>query len=149
MRKELDEALCRDFPDLYAQRHDDMRHTAMCWGFQCGDGWEPLIRKLSENLTKLAKWEDAEVVVSTVKEKYGTLSFYVWSGTDIMYDVIHGAENRSGSICEECGAYGRVRSRGNWLACRCAPCAHAEGYPLYDFEAEKLGVTEYRKEEET
>ena len=50
MRKDLDEALCRDFPLLFGDRKRPMDQTAMCWGFQCGDGWEPLIRRLSEKL---------------------------------------------------------------------------------------------------
>jgi hypothetical protein len=49
VRQELDEALVRDFPLLYRDRHGDMRSTCMVWGFP-GDGWEPLIRRLSERL---------------------------------------------------------------------------------------------------
>lgn len=44
MNNELDEALCRDFPEIFVDRSGDMTKTAMCWGFSCGDGWEPLIR---------------------------------------------------------------------------------------------------------
>jgi len=71
MKPELDEALVRDFPGLYARRGTDMRETAMCWGFECGDGWEPLIRRLSEKL------EPIGAVASQVKEKYGGLRFYI------------------------------------------------------------------------
>lgn len=44
MNKELDEKLCKDFPEIFRDRHGDTRTTAMCWGFDCGDGWEPVIR---------------------------------------------------------------------------------------------------------
>ena len=50
MSPELDKKLCEDFPELFRDRHGDMRTTAMCWGFSCGDGWEPLIRSLCETL---------------------------------------------------------------------------------------------------
>ncbi len=53
MKAELDEALVRDFPLLYADRHGNPKETCMCWGFACGDGWEPLIRRLSEKLEPL------------------------------------------------------------------------------------------------
>lgn len=53
MRRELDEALCKDFPALYRDRHADMRSTAMCWGIEPGDGWYGIIRRLSERLTEL------------------------------------------------------------------------------------------------
>ena len=49
MDKELDKKLVEDFPLLYADRGRSMRETCMCWGFPA-DGWEPLIRELSEKL---------------------------------------------------------------------------------------------------
>ena len=52
MKKELDEQLVKDFPLLYGDRHGDMQSTCMVWGFP-GDGWEPLIRRLSEKLEPL------------------------------------------------------------------------------------------------
>ena len=39
MRKELDEKLCEKYPLIFKNRHADMTETAMCWGFECGDGW--------------------------------------------------------------------------------------------------------------
>jgi len=39
MRKELDEALVAKYPLIFADRNGDMDTTAMCWGFDCGDGW--------------------------------------------------------------------------------------------------------------
>jgi len=44
MNKELDQKLCEDFPEIFRDRHGNMQTTAMCWGFTCADGWEPLIR---------------------------------------------------------------------------------------------------------
>ena len=46
IRQELDEKLVRDFPKIFRDRHGNMRETAMCWGFQCGDGWFDLIYEL-------------------------------------------------------------------------------------------------------
>lgn len=48
MRKELDEELCRKYPRIFRDRHGDMRTTAMCWGFDCGDGWYNIIDILCE-----------------------------------------------------------------------------------------------------
>jgi hypothetical protein len=50
MDRQLDEALCKDFPEIFRNRNGDMRTTAMCWGFECGSGWEPLIRATCERL---------------------------------------------------------------------------------------------------
>ena len=46
MRRELDEALCAKYPLIFKDRHENMQHTAMCWGFCCGDGWYNIIDTL-------------------------------------------------------------------------------------------------------
>ena len=46
MRKELDEALCAKYPLIFRDRHENMQVTAMCWGFECGDGWYKIIDTL-------------------------------------------------------------------------------------------------------
>jgi hypothetical protein len=129
MKKELDDALCADFPLLYADRHAPMIGTAMCWGFECGDGWEPLIRRLSQKLEDLIKTglPNAEVLVRAlqVKEKYGTLRFYLTCGTDAMYKEIGFAENESATVCEYCGKPGRLTGHG-WYTTLCVECCPNE-----------------------
>src|SRR5262249_23218327 len=87
MRQELDDALVRDFPNLYAGRNSDK--SPFCWGFECGDGWEPLIRKLSEELeaiiVAMPEKERKKFKAVQVKEKFGTLRFYM----GIAHDGIH------------------------------------------------------------
>jgi hypothetical protein len=51
MRRELDEALCAKYPLVFKDRNADIRTTAMCWGFECGDGWYNLIDVLCGLLT--------------------------------------------------------------------------------------------------
>jgi len=51
MRKELDEALCAKYPEIFRDRNGDMRTTLMCWGFECGDGWYNIIDILCGKLT--------------------------------------------------------------------------------------------------
>lgn len=118
MKKELDDALCRDFPEIFRDRHGDKMATCMCWGFECKDGWEPLIRDLCEKLQKLARMEGCQPIAMQVKEKYGTLRFYVTNSTDIQKDVIAYAEIKSANICEVCGEWGEL-SEGSWLRSRC------------------------------
>ncbi len=43
MRKELDEQLCAKYPLIFRNRNAPMTQTAMCWGFDCGDGWYNII----------------------------------------------------------------------------------------------------------
>lgn len=59
---------------------------------------------------------------SQVKEKYGTLSFYMTKYTPEIEHLIKAAEKKSASTCELCGATGRLRT-GSWLSTLCDKCA--------------------------
>lgn len=43
MTPEHDKYLCETYPEIFKNRHGDPMKTAMCWGFDCGDGWFDLI----------------------------------------------------------------------------------------------------------
>jgi hypothetical protein len=51
MKRELDEALCAKYPLIFKDRNADMRTTAMCWGFDHGDGWYNILDVLCGMLT--------------------------------------------------------------------------------------------------
>lgn len=46
MSPELDRLLCEKYPKVFQDRYSDARTTAMCFGFQCQDGWFSLIDTL-------------------------------------------------------------------------------------------------------
>jgi hypothetical protein len=58
---------------------------------------------------------------SQIKEKYGTLRFYMTSGTNEMYAITDKAERQSSVTCEFCGKPGKLRGYG-WYSTRCSPC---------------------------
>ena len=64
--------------------------------------------------------EEAALVptVSQVKEKFGTLRFYVNGATETQYNYISFAESMSGRTCEECGSPGKRLGRG-WIYTSC------------------------------
>lgn len=122
MNSAKDEALCRDFPLLYANRNKPATVTCMCWGFECEDGWEPLIRDLSAKLERLiAAQSEPRAVAAQVKQKFGTLRFYMTGATADMYMLIEVAERHSNYVCESCGAPGKVRD-GYWVKVLCDTC---------------------------
>lgn len=108
-------ALIESFPDLYSGYTGDVMQTLMPFGFECGDGWYDIIWDLSEQLEPLG------VVAVQVKEKYGTLRFYIDYGTAEAYDYIYEAEARSAYTCEACGAHGK-RREGPWIETLCDKC---------------------------
>ena len=62
--------------------------------------------------------ECPQVAAIQVKEKFGTLRFYVTGGDTITDHLISFAEGMSGVTCEECGAPG-TRNSGGWIKVRC------------------------------
>ena len=125
MRNELDEALCRDFPKLFSKRHKSPTESCFSFGFECGEGWEPLLRRAAEKLEALNNTlenPDDYVRVSQIKEKYGTLRFYVGSVPSRIADevdkITHEAEEASEVTCEQCGKPGQLRG-GSWVYVAC------------------------------
>lgn len=57
-----------------------------------------------------------------IKSKFAGLRFYMTSGTDEMYRLIDEAEKKSYTICENCGAKGKLRNDRYWLETLCDNC---------------------------
>jgi hypothetical protein len=115
MSPELDEQLVKNYPELYKNRYGSEFTTALCWGFEVGDGWYKIIDDLSK---RLSSGPDPIPTVFQVKEKFGSLRFYVDSATDIQYKMIDDAEKQSKTTCEVCGNPGEIGGK-RWLKCRC------------------------------
>jgi len=126
MDTELDRALCRDFPILFSDRDKSMNVSCMHWGFCCGDGWEPIIRRLSEKITieimKQPENRRHEFRAAQVKEKFACLRFYMECETPEMSAAISEAEKESSVTCEVCGRPGRHRNKCMWLKTLCDRC---------------------------
>src|SRR5262249_3378428 len=118
MKQELDEALCAKYPKIFADRHGSMRETAMCWGFDVGDGWYDIIDKLCAEIQAIADKDGLEVRAAQVKEKFGGLRFYVDGGNDKIRAAISRAEAASGETCETCGKPGKIVGI-SWMYCAC------------------------------
>jgi len=83
---------------------------------------------LLEGATKLealiveGTWEEDQTpVAAQVKEKFGTLRFYMYWETPEMRCIIDEMENKSARTCEVCGGVGRTRG-GGWVHTTCDTC---------------------------
>ncbi|MBI2449665.1 hypothetical protein HYV49_05205 [Candidatus Pacearchaeota archaeon] len=56
---------------------------------------------------------------SQVKEKWGMLNMYLTFDTDEMYDLISEYEEKSKTICEDCGKPGSLRDDLPWILTLC------------------------------
>lgn len=128
MKKELDDLLCQKYPKLFSDRHAHMSVTCMCWGFQCEDGWFDLIDRLCDKIDKYATEHKLDVVISQVKEKYGSLRFnYDGEYNEDIYKLINEASSESVTTCEMCGSTEddvKVRNYkgGHWIRAVCEKC---------------------------
>jgi hypothetical protein len=131
MKQKLDETLCKKYPLIFADRNKSMMETCMCWGFEHGDGWYNIIDSLCGQIQHHIDWQNKnfekghaqykqvpQVVVSQVKEKFGTLRFYYHGGDDVIDGMVRMAESWSAVACEECGAPGTQNSQG-WIKTLC------------------------------
>lgn len=123
MNRELTEKLFNKYPKLFGQSTESPEVTCMCWGFECGDGWYWLIDQLCDTLQNYIDSNHLDQIeVVQVKEKYGTLSFYVNSCDDLAQGMIWFAESLSGSICEKCGSTNNVTQTIGWIKTLCETC---------------------------
>lgn len=114
--------LFTDFDRLFRGRTEPGTQTRMCDGFACGDGWFDLIYQLCVQITEYAQKNGLDPKAMQVKEKFGTLRFYM-DGTDEVVDTMaEEAGVRSGTICEGCGAQGENKNRHNWYSTLCSQC---------------------------
>lgn len=130
MKKELDDKLCQKYPKIFADRHADMRTTAMCWGFECNDGWYWLIDQLCDKIQSYIDLNKhlkiSQVIATQVKEKYGGLRFYYIGGDNRIDGYVSFAEHLSYAICEKCGSTENVGRTDGWIYTRCEKCAKKE-----------------------
>jgi len=134
MKKELQDNLYRDFPEIFAQRTWPMDRTCMCWGIDCDDGWYNIIEALCYKIAERVKVVDyyCSVQARQVKEKYGTLRFYLSTSDDEIDEFVRIAEDLSAKTCEVTGKPGTLCSTSGdwrgWLKTLCPEQADLLGY---------------------
>jgi hypothetical protein len=127
MTKEEQEIIYNKYPALYRQHSLPMTETCMMWGICVGSGWFKLIDELSAKLTAHAEKTGATIEASQVKEKFGTLRFYLDYNDDTTDKYVTAAENLSAKTCEVCGSMKNVKLRGKgWVRTRCEKCENEE-----------------------
>jgi len=88
-----------------------------------GPGWESLIEEIYNILP-------ADAYITQVKEKFGTLRFYVYGVSMKVSTKIQEVELRSGDVCEQCGEPGELRNFDGWYMTRCDKCAGTRKFDI-------------------
>lgn len=112
-------------PILYHYRKAGPQSNLMCFGFATGDGWYDIIYNASVEIEAIAQKMEQQGIeesylpaAAQVKEKFGTLRFYVDNQTDEISDIL---DKVSATTCESCGQTGKLVT-GDWLRTLCPSC---------------------------
>ena len=133
MRRELELQLANDFPFMRRNPNNNqngcINDSYSAFGCECGDGWYNLLSNLCTEITSAyaEKGLKANIEVSQVKEKYGSLRFYS-NGSLNIEEIISKYEDISERTCELCGQPGKTFVRNEWWMTRCDACYNAR-YP--------------------
>lgn len=119
------DTLVEKYPKIFAVRPGTEIMPFPMFGFECGIGWYNIIDALCYQIQQYLEWHNRDnpnpipqVVAEQVKEKYGTLRFYVYGGDERIDGMIRMAEAMSAVTCEQCGKPGKFRGRG-WYYTAC------------------------------
>ena len=133
MKLELQNDLVKAYPKIFKN---------VDFGIECNDGWYDLLDTLCHTMQRHCdvantryiietdKYqfvvegdpEYVQVVAAQVKEKLGTLRFYVDGGDATTQGMIQMAEAMSSRICELCGNPARDNKGSGWLHTTCTVC---------------------------
>jgi hypothetical protein len=94
-----------------------------------GPGWYQLVYDLCDRINNyLINSTDASLIKSfyvlQVKEKFGTLRFYVstYDNENYLYNLIRTYETKSAHVCENCGKPGCLRYQLSYKQTLCRNC---------------------------
>ena len=95
----------------------------MQFGFECGDGWYWLLDNLMGTIYSYCECNNVKVPdAHQIKEKYGSLCFYIGGGNQMIDGMIWMAESLSYHICEFCGTTEKVGHTKGWIYTCCKSC---------------------------
>lgn len=148
MTRELEAKLIKKYPKILVNIHGDPRQTCMAFGLECGDGWHDLLDDCMNKMQYFcdlcsSDGREVQVIADQVKEKFGTLRFYISAyganetESSIIDDIISEAERKSEHTCEVTGEHGEPCKRGGWYRTLCHEQARKDGYTACNESTEK------------
>jgi hypothetical protein len=117
---------CPSLFDTMKEECDNMTNgvtfSPIAFFFECGDGWADLLvelcEKIQSHLVTLSPESVYDIVALQVKEKYGSLRFYISSYDEVIECLIDEYSRKSRYVCETCGKPGKIRG-SVWLYAAC------------------------------
>lgn len=113
MTPELQDQLIKKYPKILSNIY-----------LEVGNGWYNIIDNLCEWLQFNTNNNNdrPQVKAVQVKEKFGSLRFYVENASNSQFAVISFVEHLTRYICEQCGSRDNVTQEGSWIKTLCTKC---------------------------
>lgn len=113
MTEDLETKLKNRFPMLLGR----------IYNFECSDGWFALIDSLSASIQSTIDSMPEQIrddfYAVQIKEKFGTLRYYMNNDTPYIRGAISMGEHMSAWHCEVCGNVGSTRNIKNYIQTLC------------------------------
>lgn len=135
MNDELEKLLYTRYPKLFKNVTNPNRPMDFFWGCEHESGWFNIVDSLCKEIVRHINWKHRDTpederpypLIEQVKEKFGSLRFYVDREDSEISAMISLAEEMSSRICEVCGSPGTLRP-GGWVKTLCDKHAEERGY---------------------
>jgi len=135
MNKNLEKKLKDNFPKLLSNMYN--KESCLAWGVQCDDGWYDLIYNCCKELQDWCDKNSTQIQAEQIKEKFGTLRYYLKSNNELgilvnywteINEIIDKYETISASTCELTGGKGSAKRRGYLIKTLCDESAVLYGF---------------------
>lgn len=135
MNDELEKLLYTRYPKLFKNVTNPNRPMDFFWGCEHEAGWFNIVDSLCKEIVRHIDWKHRDTpkderpypLIQQVKEKFGSLRFYVDREDSEISAMISLAEEMSSRTCEVCGCPGTTRP-GRWIKTLCDKHAEERGY---------------------
>ena len=96
--------MVQTYPSQFQNISRPMTETCMCWGFEIGPGWRPILDSLCAKLVEIEKIGGPTVIFDQIKEKFGSACFYnsvILANTGMKDETV----KLWGEICDDLVSY--------------------------------------------
>lgn len=107
------------------KKDNELKEPYELFGIECGEGWKGIYQPIIDYIEDYNKDKEGEdkIEIYQIKEKFGTLSFYVSKKTDELRKMIEDAEAESYHVCEICGRHiNKQIVEHHWIYPMCREC---------------------------